>query len=919
MKLNTTSFSLIFLLFIIKATAQHHFPGGVAGAEAWYIVNHDEIQPPNPVYKNLSRDYIKIISCGNVATDALFNFNHSIRADKLCLSYNAGLENTTSRNIFFVGEPRELQSNFSHTTTGWNPMLSGMPQTTSSVKNRFDLASYDSYIDEQYLSYQSQSNAYVNFYHWNIYENDKKLKSYGMQGETSFYIGKAYINPETEEDVKYFSGNFPEYISYPFELTANQKNRVESYLALKYGITLDSETSYKNSKNVVFWNKENNQIFRHRIFGIGRDDISGLNQLQTESVHFKDYLIASVKDLVTSNPEKQALVSIQNNEFIVFGDDGSFDGLEAPNYLGVSKLKRKWLSQNTGDKPEDIPIYFKLNLDLAIKQAMTQDPALKLWMLHDKDVNNQQISDFDSQYVDYYQASSVETDLSYGYFRDIFFDVDNNTYDQFTFGVGPEMIVQVRFNLDDCGNSTVRPYVLITGGRPDYKIHIKNDSGTYDELFITSDTTQPFVATLPDTFTITVTDSGGLVEQVQVTLEYYPLTVDLGPDVVLSATLQDVLLDAGQGVTDPDAAYKWYLNGEELEHYDATLLASEPGEYMVEVTNSDHLCVVTDTVELMFNVAGEAHLGSYNCEMVSGEPEVVINVSGGIPDYTTIFTSITTDSGMPTVVAFPHSDESVTVNGIPFGEYTVSTYDSNGTQMYESTVDIPNPLGGIEVDIAGQIESIGCIEYSAYNNYYQQFACGNLQNVPVILNAAELVTNTNVFYEWKLVADGGTATYIYDPAVELTYSIDYSNQVGLLEVTLTIYNLESGCELTEVFGLIRGTYIEPIQQITTATGEVQMHEPVTAQEEELQPVHEIQTRVYPNPSEHTDTFYFEVFSDEVLTGTVEIFSATGALIRQENITGQPSYKLPFSLLSSGVYLIRTNVNGTILTNQIIIK
>src|SRR5690606_16142758 len=95
-------------------------------------------------------------------------------------------------------------------------------------------------------------------------------------------------------NAEYFYGNFPEFISFPFELSANQKNRVESYLALKYGITLYNKSSYKNSRNVVFWNSKNNQLFPNFIFGIGKDDISGLNQLQSESVHEKDYLIASV-------------------------------------------------------------------------------------------------------------------------------------------------------------------------------------------------------------------------------------------------------------------------------------------------------------------------------------------------------------------------------------------------------------------------------------------------------------------------------------------------------------------------------------------------------------------------------------------------------------------------------------------------
>lgn len=705
--LSNTCFAIILLYTITSYSQnQRYFPGGVPGAEVWYVADYADLALSPPIYRNNSYDYIKIQECqGHVASNGLFNFNHSIFADNLCLTYNAPLDNTTSRNVFFVGEPKLQENNYSHLTTEWNSILVGLPQIGSLINKHFKLAYKDAYIDEEYLSYQSQNNANINFYHWNIYSTEKKPKSYGFEGETSFGIGKNYHNPETEEDVINFNGNFPEFISFPFELTANQKNRVESYLALKYGITLQDQL-YKNSKNIIFWNRlteENelsNQIFTSRIFGIGRDDISNLNQLQSESVHNKNYLIASVKSLVETNPKKQELVEIDNENFVVFGDNNQPDGLQPINDFNVRTLKRKWLSQNTGENAKTIPIYFKLNIDGAIAQELAGNPDLKLWMLHDKNVTDQSVSDFNNQYVDYYEPASMDG-LIYGFFEDIFFDTDNHIYDQFTFGVGPEMIVQVRF-LPNCDDVRVRSEVVITGGRAPYDITITNTSG-YDESFIIEDNTMIFEAIAPDTYTVHVRDSSNPVNEGEVEIDVvaFPISVDLGPDIVLSASLQQVQLNAEQ-LTDPGATYTWYKDGELLEYYEPTLMVDEPGEYAVTVLNSNGGCEVSDSIIVSVNFGGIL-IEYIGCEDTTAA--FIINITGGLPSdvFTTKIVPTHPNPTPNEIYQYVHQ-QSYTCTGIAFGSYTVTTTNANGLLVFQQVVDLVDPLEGMDVNIINQLQ-----------------------------------------------------------------------------------------------------------------------------------------------------------------------------------------------------------------------
>ena len=122
-------------LFSIFLNSQNH-PGGVIGSEVWYIANIDGIDSGE--YLNSAQTDILINKCNDHETD-LFNFNPSIYTDKLCLNYYAPLENSTGRDVFFVGEPYKGNTySYSHLGTLWNQDLAGSFQADSIIRNFFD-------------------------------------------------------------------------------------------------------------------------------------------------------------------------------------------------------------------------------------------------------------------------------------------------------------------------------------------------------------------------------------------------------------------------------------------------------------------------------------------------------------------------------------------------------------------------------------------------------------------------------------------------------------------------------------------------------------------------------------------------------------------------------------------------------------
>jgi hypothetical protein len=80
--------------------------------------------------------------------------------------------------------------------------------------------------------------------------------------------------------------NIGELIFYNATPSAADLNRIESYLAIKYGITRGGNTNtgaaynYLSSASTTIWNKTTNSGFNNDIAGIGRDDASALFRLR---------------------------------------------------------------------------------------------------------------------------------------------------------------------------------------------------------------------------------------------------------------------------------------------------------------------------------------------------------------------------------------------------------------------------------------------------------------------------------------------------------------------------------------------------------------------------------------------------------------------------------------------------------------
>ena len=147
-------------------------------------------------------------------------------------------------------------------------------------------------------------------------------------------------------------GNIAETVIYgTASLSDVESSRIESYLALKYGITLDQATpqSYVNSHGVEIYDADGLfDDFDHNIIGIGKDIESSLDQRVSKSVHEGSALtLATTKDFTSANNNEDR-ISIDDESFLITGNNGesvvfgrSFEGEE--NTL----MNRIWAFEET--------------------------------------------------------------------------------------------------------------------------------------------------------------------------------------------------------------------------------------------------------------------------------------------------------------------------------------------------------------------------------------------------------------------------------------------------------------------------------------------------------------------------------------------------------------------------------------------
>jgi hypothetical protein len=184
-------------------------------------------------------------------------------------------------------------------------------------------------------------------------------------------------------------GEISEVIHYNRKLTATERQKVHSYLGLKYGITLDQSSPYNYvaSNGTVYWDGTANAGFKNNIAGLGRDNCTNLHQKQSKSANAGQFITMAIGTEIAVSNAANAGVIANDRSFLVWGDDNGSTAI--PVSVSGSNVtermtrvwrvdKTNWADQNITFKAQGYPNRYLLihNSSASFATAPDQEIAL---------------------------------------------------------------------------------------------------------------------------------------------------------------------------------------------------------------------------------------------------------------------------------------------------------------------------------------------------------------------------------------------------------------------------------------------------------------------------------------------------------------------------------------------------------------
>ena len=399
--------------------------------------------------------------------------------------------------------------------------------------------------------------------------------------------------------VKALKNGMMEYVVYDRALTAAERMRVESALALRHGITLAH--SYLNSKGETIRNYYRLKAYNHRVAGIIGDATSKLDRTTGESSESEAVIKVSAK-------------SINEGASFLWGDNAK--QISFANDKGNGKwMQRQWAATTTGQPAENLTLIFDTR-SIHQLQPLEKDECYYLA------VDNSGTGKFPVGQIRYYKAQDSHADSIV--FAGIAADAGESI---FTLRAAKDFFATVEIAQPRCSTAEKGQLkVLFTGGTAPYNVTISLDGkACYSQS--TSDSILTISNLQQGKYVIAAKDYTGktLLNEIMIS----------NADMADVPELQDVHFSQGASRdyrldTKSDYICRWkspkgrYLSGE-------SVTLDEDGQYILELTNNDG-CSTTRTLNVS-TMAGDGfarHSVSPN-PTTDGNVDVRVEMSKSLP------------------------------------------------------------------------------------------------------------------------------------------------------------------------------------------------------------------------------------------------------------------------------------------------
>ena len=413
--------------------------------------------------------------------------------------------------------------------------------------------------------------------------------------------GTFHVGGMTKEKlpVKALKNSMLEYVVYDRALTAAERMRVESALALRHGITLAH--SYLNSKGETIRNYYRLKTYNHRVAGIIGDATSKLDRTIGESSESEAVIKVSVK-------------SINEGASFLWGDNAKQLSFTADKGNG-KWMQRCWAATTTGQPAEHLTLTFDTR-SIHQLQPLEKDECYYLA------VDNSGTGKFPVGQIRYYKAQDSHADSIV--FAGIAADAGESI---FTLRAAKDFFATVEIAQPRCSTAEKGQLkVLFTGGTAPYNVTISLDGkACYSQS--TSDSILTISNLQQGKHVIAAKDYTGktLLNEIMIS----------NADMADVPELQDVHFSQGASRdyrldTKSDYICRWkspkgrYLSGE-------SVTLDEDGQYILELTNNDG-CSTTRTLNVS-TMAGDGfarHSVSPN-PTTDGNVDVRVEMSKSLP------------------------------------------------------------------------------------------------------------------------------------------------------------------------------------------------------------------------------------------------------------------------------------------------
>lgn len=315
------------------------------------------------------------------------------------------------------------------------------------------------------------------------YSNDTlpELRMYSYSNATQVSKGqKLYIGRANDKSlpVNNLETPFNEYVVYDRALSVPERNRVESAIALRHGLTL--RHSYLNSGGTIIWNYVRQKAYTNHIGGIIADATSDLNRLEGYSAETAGFIRVRKSQL-------------NDGQSLIWGDDNK--ALRFANNKSRGKwMQRTWKVQATNMDGATVSISAD-SKDLQQFRALAEGESYYLAVDPTGNV------DFQPRNVKYYKAEVTSDDSIR------FADVAVSGNSAWTLRAEKDMFTTI--NVDASGNNGGVLDILITGGTAPFANLLKKENSIiYNE---TSNDTLVTVSSLAEgRYQLTTTDKSGI-------------------------------------------------------------------------------------------------------------------------------------------------------------------------------------------------------------------------------------------------------------------------------------------------------------------------------------------------------------------------------------------------------------------------